>query len=405
MAESPRELQTLLQISHEFAKKWNLKFNSKKSKVMVVGKRINNNSTWKLGDESIEEVNEYKYLGYFVNRTLKSNFHICNFLKEKADKQLNYMIRVLEEHGDFNRLNFGDALWNSVIRPSLTHACAVWMPLSQASKDSLDSWQYKAAKTILRTKLNIPKAAILLELGWEPLSVFIDRQRISYYKRLLRLPNHRLCKQVYNEMINNNDTFWDYDTLNLDIIRDVTPDVSCFESQSQASLNSMFGTNTRNKMMLEVQTKSSLDLYQNCFVRIGRQSYLCDNDFRSSRLKLLARTKTIPLKKYLYRMNMSQTDVCDLCNAEVGEDLEHVFFDCPVYDEIRLKFSSLFNPEPYECLVFNFSFAELLPAAKIQFLIGDIGYLFSSDVGYFYDSLGKMFLKECFDLRHDLLNS
>ena len=96
----------------------------------------------------------------------------------------------------------------------------------------------------------------------------------------------------------------------------------------------MFGTNTRNTMMLEVQTKSSLDLYQNCFVKIGRQSYLCDNDFRSSRLKLLARTKTIPLKKYLYRMNMSQTDVCDLCNAEVGEDQEHVFFDCPVYDEI-----------------------------------------------------------------------
>jgi hypothetical protein len=106
-----------------------------------------------------------------------------------------------------------------------------------------------------------------------------------------------LCKQVYNEMINNNDTFWDYDTLNLDILRDVTPDVSCFESQSQASLNSMFGKNTRNKMMLEVQTKSSLDLYQNCFVKICRKSYLCDNDFRSSRLKLLARTKTIPLKK------------------------------------------------------------------------------------------------------------
>ena len=73
--------------------------------------------------------------------------------------------------------------------------------------------------------------------------------------------------------------------------------------------------------------------------------------------------------------------------AEVGEDLEHVFFDCSVYDEIRLKFSSLFNPEPYEGLGLNVSFAELLPAAKIQFLIADIGYLFSSDVGYFYDSL------------------
>ena len=160
------------------------------------------------------------------------------------------------------------------------------MPLSQASKDSLDSWQYKAATIILRRKLNIPKAAILLELGWESLSVFIDRQIISYYKR--RYDNQIIVcvRQVYNEMINNNDTFWDYDTLNLDIIRDVTPDVSCFESQSQAFLNSMFRTNTRNKIMLEVQTKIILDLYQNCFVKIGRQSYLCDNDFRSSRLKL-----------------------------------------------------------------------------------------------------------------------
>ena len=82
---------------------------------MVVGKRINNNSTL----ESIEEVNEYKYLGYFVNRTLKSDFHICNFLKEKADKQLNYMIRVLEEHGDFNRLNFVELGYQTFANPCM----------------------------------------------------------------------------------------------------------------------------------------------------------------------------------------------------------------------------------------------------------------------------------------------
>jgi hypothetical protein len=56
----------------------------------------------------------------------------------------------------------------------------IGMPLSQARKDSLDSWQYKAATLILRRKLNIPKAAILLELGWESLSVFIDRQRKTW---------------------------------------------------------------------------------------------------------------------------------------------------------------------------------------------------------------------------------
>jgi hypothetical protein len=45
-------------------------------------------------------------------------------------------------------------------------------------------------------------------------------------------------------------------------------------------------------------------------------------------------------------MNMSEIDVCDLCNAEVGEELEHVFFDCSVYDEILslMKASVLIFP-------------------------------------------------------------
>lgn len=89
---------------------------------MVIGKKLNKDSNWKLGEELIDEVNEYKYLGYFINRTLKSNFHINNYLKDKADNQINYLVKVLSEHGDFNRINFGDVLWTSVLRPSLTHA-------------------------------------------------------------------------------------------------------------------------------------------------------------------------------------------------------------------------------------------------------------------------------------------
>ncbi|CAG2236179.1 unnamed protein product [Mytilus edulis] len=74
VAKSPEDLQTLLRISHDFATKWNLKFNHKKSKVLVVGKRLRPERVWSLGDVNIEEVNEYKYLGYYINRSLKSNF-------------------------------------------------------------------------------------------------------------------------------------------------------------------------------------------------------------------------------------------------------------------------------------------------------------------------------------------
>jgi hypothetical protein len=43
-----------------------------------------------------------------------------------------------------------------------------------------------------------------------------------------------------------------------------------------------------------------VDFYQQCYVGTGRQNYLNDNNnFRASRLKLLTKTKTIPLNKYL----------------------------------------------------------------------------------------------------------
>jgi hypothetical protein len=59
MDKSEQELQTLLNITARFASKWNLKFNSKKSKVMVIGKTIDKLKRWDLGNDQIEETNVY----------------------------------------------------------------------------------------------------------------------------------------------------------------------------------------------------------------------------------------------------------------------------------------------------------------------------------------------------------
>jgi hypothetical protein len=47
--------------------------------------------------------------------------------------------------------------------------------LSEAQRNLLQSIQYKATKIILRTQINIPISALLLELGWEPINAFLDR--------------------------------------------------------------------------------------------------------------------------------------------------------------------------------------------------------------------------------------
>ena len=50
LAESETQLSQMLSIAHDFACKWGLKYNSSKSKVLVIGKRVNPQKKWALGN-------------------------------------------------------------------------------------------------------------------------------------------------------------------------------------------------------------------------------------------------------------------------------------------------------------------------------------------------------------------
>ena len=160
-----------------------MKVNASKSKVMVIGKRLDKNKEWKLGNSMLIETNDYKYLGVYFSRSLSFSYHInCYLKKNKFERKFNYMIKLLGEHGTFNRISFGDALWNSILRPSISHGCAVWIPSALSSKGMLETWQYKAAKLIINTNMTIP---------WESIKDFLDRQRISYFSICTKQRNYQ----------------------------------------------------------------------------------------------------------------------------------------------------------------------------------------------------------------------
>jgi hypothetical protein len=54
--------------------------------------------------------------------------HILKYLKENLENKLNGMVRILGKHGEFNRVEFGNALWTSVIRPCIAHGCSIIRP-------------------------------------------------------------------------------------------------------------------------------------------------------------------------------------------------------------------------------------------------------------------------------------
>jgi hypothetical protein len=57
--------------------------------------------------------------------------------------------------------------------------------------------------------MNIPKSDLFLELGWEAIHDYLDKQRVSYFARIKKLPITRLCKLVVIE-VEYSITGWKY---------------------------------------------------------------------------------------------------------------------------------------------------------------------------------------------------
>ena len=134
----------MLNIADTFATKWKMKFNKKKSKIMIIGKHVSERK-WPIGNIELSETRSYKYLGVHINRTLQDNDHLKEVCK-KGSKIESHLRFTLASHLDMKRAMFGSEIWNKMGLPAITHACAVWLNRTDTSKRQIKSIQYKSAK-------------------------------------------------------------------------------------------------------------------------------------------------------------------------------------------------------------------------------------------------------------------
>ena len=77
--ENEHSLQAMLNIADMFANNWGLSFNSKKSQVLIIGKKVTDKD-WFLSNKTIKETQAYKYFGTIINRQLHDTRHIKDHL-------------------------------------------------------------------------------------------------------------------------------------------------------------------------------------------------------------------------------------------------------------------------------------------------------------------------------------
>ena len=100
-----------------------MRFNAKKCGVLVVGEK-KTNRVWKLGKDSIGEVDEYKYLGVWINWQANVKNHVRHLLG-KSDR-LHALVRGAKFGQGEEDVATGVIVWKIAARPVLEYGREVW---------------------------------------------------------------------------------------------------------------------------------------------------------------------------------------------------------------------------------------------------------------------------------------
>ena len=179
IADNEKDLQKTLDLFYDDCELWKLKVNINKTKIVVFGARKIDNMLFRMGDNTIEIVGKYKYLGVFFSKS-RSFLHCRKHIVEQARKAM-YLL--------FSRINnfylptdLQLKLFDHTVLPILTYACEIW---GYENLDMIEKVHTELLRNITKSRKSTPLYMIYAELGRSPIEITIQSRIISFWNRTI----------------------------------------------------------------------------------------------------------------------------------------------------------------------------------------------------------------------------
>ena len=179
-AESEKQLQGALDAMSVYCRKWDLKLNVDKTKIIVFSRgKIRKIPNFKYRGRQVEVVYEYNYLGICMNYNNK--FSVAQKqLYNKAARAMFSLITKCKKH--MLPLDIRIELFDKMITPILLYGCEIWCPsmVNLASKLQLQYY-----KITLKVNRSTPNCMVYGDLGQYPLELQAKRRMLNYWFNLV----------------------------------------------------------------------------------------------------------------------------------------------------------------------------------------------------------------------------
>ena len=320
----PNELQRILNVIDDIAKRYRIEFGASKSKVLVIGaKKDTPTPTFYVGDMKLDYCDSYKYLGEHIN----SKNNLDNHLKELRGKVEGAYQTILTVAQDrfFKGIQL-ETIWKmyqTSILAIILYSSETWRP-RKGDLSKLNSLHESYIKRILMTPISTPREVIYLETGLLDIEHMIYIRRINMYFRLQENTNE-LHEQLKS---GGNNTWW---TDTEDIMKRFSIDPMLMSRMGKGKRSKTIHEKVRESFIFsllnQAADKSKLRYYlehQQGEFLIMKPYLMKLNRFEASAL-FKARCRMFEAKG---NYKAKYTDLsCRLCNSD-QESQDHVLLSC-----------------------------------------------------------------------------
>lgn len=142
--------------------------------------------TYNLGSSSLQQVNNYKYLGVTITNDLSWNLHIDNVCSAAFRKLCFLKHKLRNSPSNIKLLSYF-----TYIRPKLEYSCVVWDPFTKCNIRKLEAVQRKAVRfAYSKFKITDSPTELMTANNIETLELRRKRNRLNF---LYLLVNHKLA--------------------------------------------------------------------------------------------------------------------------------------------------------------------------------------------------------------------
>ena len=349
ISDSEEKLQEMISTLYTWCRKWRMRVNVTKTKIVHFRVKSQTKSTYKFmyGTDEIEIVDKYKYLGIILDEYLDFDT-TSSVLAGSGGRALG---AVYSKFCKLKGLGYRTytKMYEAGVIPILDYCSGVW---GFKSFGKINTIQNRAIRFFLGVHSFAPNLAINGDMGWVSCHIRRKIEMIRFWNRMIALEDNRLTKKIFMWDTEIRKQNWSSEIYK--IFQEIN------QEQHYNGMTPVDIKSARQKLCdLEnnawretVVTTPKLRTYTRYKFEYSTEPYV-HNVFNRGHRSILAqfRSGILPLKVETGRFTNIPVEfrLCIFCEENVVEDEEHFLFGCSFYRDERRVF---FNNVSESCLDF-----------------------------------------------------